>query len=202
MGEEKLNIESFFNASLDYQVVSWTGHKTGSTTMVNILNELRFKFYKFNGKDFEVLNNRPQRIHGCYSDSIPYGFKVLSSLRNPFSQIVSEYRYGPLENFNSFVIKILSQRKSLGCFFFEERKPDYIVRLENMFEDYSKIPFVIESNFFKSGILKKFTQYRMNEHPEGKTNWKDYYNEEIAEMVIQTFPYHFSDWLYDKNSWK
>ena len=202
MGEGKIKSESFFNASLDYKVVSWTGHKTGSTTMVNILNELRFKFYKFDGENFEIVNDRPQRIHGCNSDSIPKGFKVLSSLRNPFSQIVSEYRYGSIENFYDFLIKTLSQKQSFSCFLFETWKPDYVVRMENMFEDYSKIPFVVESNFFKSGILKKLTQYKMNENPYGRNNWKDYYDEETADMVIQTFPYHFSDYLYNKNSWK
>lgn len=201
MGEEKLETEVFFNASLNHKVVSWTGHKTGTTSMVNILNEVGFSYYKYDGQNFELVNNRPQRTHVCFSDSIPHGFEIISTLRNPFSQLVSEFRFGEINKFQKWIPQVLSQKHTFGCFVFKDKTPNYFVRVENMFDDYSKIQFIVDSKFYKSGILKKFTQYKMNQHPEGKTNWKEYYNDEIAKKVIETFPFHFSKY-YDENSWK
>lgn len=201
MGEKKLETEVFFNASLSHKVVSWTGHKTGTTSMVNILNEVGFSHYKYDGQNFVLVNDRPQRTHGCFSDSIPNGFEIISTLRNPFSQLVSEFRFGKINEFQKWVLKVLSQNHTFGCFVFRDKTPNYFVRVENMFDDYSKIQFIVDSKFYKSGMLKKFTQYKMNQHPEGKTNWKEYYNDEIAKKVIETFPFHFSKY-YDVNSWK
>jgi len=73
--------------------------------------------------------------------------------------------------------------------------------MENMFEDYSQIEFITESKFYKSGLLKRFTKFKMNENPWGLNNWKDYYNENLAKVVVDTFPYHFSKY-YDENSWR
>lgn len=170
--------------------------------MVNVLNEFGFKYYKFDGIDFEVLNTRPQRTHSCYPDSIPDGFQVICSIRNPLSQLVSEYRYGPINDFANWLKKTLNSNQNFQCFNFKTRKPDYFVRMESMFEDYSKIPFINQSKYFQLGILKKVCQYKMNPHPFGKSNWKDYYNEELANLVSKTFPNHFSDYKYDLNSWK
>lgn len=170
--------------------------------MVNVLNELGFKYYEFDGVNFEVLNQRPQRYHGCDPDTIPNGFEVIASIRNPFSQLVSEYRYGTVEGFGDWLKKTLKNAPQQRCFNFQTRKPNYVVRLENMYEDYSKIPFVVESKYYQLGILKKVVQFKMNPHPQGKSNWKDYFDESRARLVIQSFPYHFSEYHYDINSWR
>jgi len=201
VGEEKLVSGLYLNASLDLKVITWLGHKTGSTSMVNILNEIGFKYYKFHNGVFELVNNKPLRAHGCYPNQIPDDFKIIASFRNPFSQLVSEYKYQSIENYESYLMKLFEDKDSLNCFIFKTRFPDYIVRMENMFEDYSQIEFITESKFYKSGLLKRFTKFKMNENPWGLNNWKDYYNENLAKVVVDTFPYHFSKY-YDENSWR
>lgn len=201
MGQEKVIEEFYLNASLDLKVITWLGQKTGCTSMVNILNEIGFKYYKFRDGVFELINEKPLRSHGCYPEYVPDGFKVIASLRNPFSQLVSDYRYDSIQGFENFLIELFKNKSSLKCFVFDSREPDFTVRMENMFEDYSKIEFITDSKFYKSGILERLTKYKMNETPNKNIDWKEYYNENLAKMVIKNFSYHFNN-FYDENSWK
>jgi hypothetical protein len=85
---------------------------------------------------------------------------------------------------------------------FSQRVPDYPVRLENLYEDYSKIPFIVESEYYKSGELKKATTQKVNVSNEDENLWKEFYTQETADMVYYRMPRYFDLFGYDKNSWK
>jgi predicted nucleotidyltransferase len=85
---------------------------------------------------------------------------------------------------------------------FDGRIPDYAVRLENLYEDYSKIPFIVESEYYKSGELKKAITQKVNVSNEDETLWKKFYTQEIADIVYYRMPRYFDLFGYDKNSWK
>ena len=87
------------------------------------------------------------------------------------------------------------------CTSFHIRKPDYFVRTENMYEDYSKIPFVRNTDFFESGMLKELCEKKINENPY-KADWRDCYTQETADLVSYNSQEYFKIFGYDRNSWK
>jgi hypothetical protein len=85
---------------------------------------------------------------------------------------------------------------------FTERVPDYPVRLENLYEDYSKIPFIVESDYFKSGELKNEVNKKINVSNEDENLWRKFYTQEIADIIYYRMPRYFELFEYEKNSWK
>jgi hypothetical protein len=56
---------------------------------------------------------------------------------------------------------------------------------------------------FLSGELEKQCKIKKNEKPEiFKRNWKDYYNQTIADLVYYNFSNYFEFFGYNKDSWK
>jgi hypothetical protein len=84
---------------------------------------------------------------------------------------------------------------------FEQRVPDYFIRQEHLFEDYSKIPFIQNSDFYKSGLLKELCETKIN-HNKNTYDFRDYYDEMTADLVYYNFSKYFDLLGYDKNSWK
>ena len=93
----------------------------------------------------------------------------------------------------------------LNQLFFEDleiRKPDYFIRLEHIFEDYSKIPFIRDSELFKSGELELKCKLPINKNTRNLTYWQDLYTQETADLIYYNFSKIFNEMGYDKDSWK
>ena len=84
---------------------------------------------------------------------------------------------------------------------YNERIPDYFIRQENIFEDYLKIPFVKKSEFYRSGQLEDLCNNKIN-HNENSYDYREYYNQENADLVYYSFSKYFDLLGYEKNSWK
>jgi hypothetical protein len=77
-----------------------------------------------------------------------------------------------------------------------------VVRVESLYEDYSKIPFIVESDYYKSGELKKMTTQKINVSNKDEFLWKKFYTQEIADIVYYRMLRYFEMFGYDKDSWK
>lgn len=210
---EELN--SSINVSEKHKIILWLWKKCGTTHMVKILSKYDFKFYKIVNDGLVVKNNQVVQKHYCNLFKGHENYKILAAVRNPYSRFFSEFTFSRTpdefiynetnkENFRLFVYQstIYSDLISNECVDFSQRIPDYPVRLENLYEDYSKIPFIVESEYFKSGELERDLTKKINVSNKDENLWKKFYTQEIADIVYYRMPRYFELFGYDKNSWK
>ena len=208
-----MDSENYVNISLKNNCFVIMPPKTGSIHATNILKNFDFQFYKEKNSNFKLVFNH--LVHSRHTNLFTNHekFKLLLTVRNPYSLMFSYLNFYPKENSVSEVIDYFES--SLQEEFYEndfvwntykgfqERAPDYVLRLENLYEDYSKIPFINSSEMFLSGELEKQCKIKKNEKPEiFRRNWKDYYNQSIADLVYYNFLNYFEFFGYDKDSWK
>jgi hypothetical protein len=128
-------------------------------------------------------------------------YKLISTIRNPYSILVSIYTFFKPNEFNSFEDFIFDYKVKPRENQMKERVPDYFIRQENLYDDYIKIPFVRDSKLNECGILKELCDRKMNKGPN-KRPIKDYYNQETADVVYLNYKEYFDLCGYDKDSWK
>jgi hypothetical protein len=196
----------------------WLWDKCGTTHMKTVLDRFDFKYYVLKDEKLLLSNTSIVQEHSCIIFPEHNNYKLLAAIRNPYAKFFSEFvsvnKIGKSkkiefsqENRGRFITHIESRfmmglKLSNNCCDFLDRKPDYAVRLENLYEDYSKIPFIVESKYYKSGELKKATTQKVNVSNEDVTLWKKFYTQEIADIVYYRMPRYFDLFGYDKNSWK
>ncbi len=210
---EELN--STINLSQKHKIILWLWKKCGTSHMTKIMNKFDFKYYRIDGDSLKLLNNNVVQKHYCNLFHGHEEYKILSAVRNPYTRFFSDFTfkrrpedfiYNEInkENFRLFIYQsiVYSDIISNECVDFSQRVPDYPVRLENLYEDYSKIPFIVESEYYKSGELKKATAQKVNVSNENENLWKQFYTQETADIVYYRMPRYFDLFGYDKNSWK
>lgn len=225
-GEKIINISH----SLGYFV--FTPPKTGSMTAARVFNNFDFQSFQISDvNNIQLIRDKFKHSH--YYNSIPNyeSYKLICTIRNPYSKYVSLFKYllGPKkkvistynwrEEFFEFLFDFsISYSETLGLRqdYFESnisslgRKIDYAIRLENLFEDYSSIPFIKDSDYFKNGSLMKDLDLKLNS-TDGKydyslykipNKWEDFYDQSTADFVYSKNQSYFDYFGYDKNSWK
>ena len=212
---EKVKINVGINISLKHKTFLWLWGKCGTTHMTQILKGLDFKFYLVENNNLLLKNNHIVQDHSCYVFPGHENFKLLAAIRNPYAKFFSEFIFTNntekiecsqknKERFREDLENRLNKRLRFteNCCDFFDREPDYPVRLENLFEDYSKIPFIVESDYYKSGRLEEKTKVRVNVSNEDEFRWKKFYTQQTADMVYYRMPRYFELFGYDKNSWQ
>lgn len=207
--------------SYEHKCFLWLPPKTGSMRAADIFKIFGFITQKneegiiftpplhddnfFHHHDMELFNGSEN-------------YKLICTARNPYTRMVSYFKAStkiPTENnqerFLSFVTRFFYPSKSDKVFYnkkinfnenWEKRIPDYYIRLESMYDDYLKIPFVEDTEFYKTGELKNICAIKKNENVNNVVPWKDYYNEESADIVYYNFAKYFGLLGYDKKSYK
>ena len=202
------------NISQKYKFFSWTPQRTGSTHFTNILDKLGFQSADVHLETKKLSNFRAgaQHNHTCILFEGHWDYKFISSIRNPYSMIISQSGIVS-ENDTNKVKEILVQRVENmmqnplnfdgGCACFHKRSPDYVIRLEHLYEDWLKLPFVPNHGLNLSGELEKLTKIRLNNSKNnGGDYWKKYYDQSLADLVYYNHPDWFELFGYDKDSWK
>ena len=210
---EELN--STINLSQEHKVILWLWKKCGTSHMSKIMNKYGFKYYRIEGSSLNLLNNHVVQKHYCNLFHGHEKYKILAAVRNPYSRFFSDFTFNraPEEfiynetNKEKFRLSIYqstvySDILSNECVDFSQRVPDYPVRLENLYEDYSKIPFIVESEYFRSGELEKDINKKVNVSNEDENLWRKFYTQEVADMIYYRMPRYFELFGYNKNSWK
>ena len=172
-------------------------------------------------------------IHSHYYNSLPNyeNYKLICTVRNPYSKFVSLFKY--LLRLEKKVISTYNWREEFFELLFDNlthhsaqgwahelysgldlsslgRKIDYPLRIENLFEDYSSIPFIKDSDYLKNGSLKKDLDLKLNSTDGNHdyslykipNKWEDFYDQSTADFVYSKNQSYFDYFGYDKNSWK
>jgi hypothetical protein len=210
-----IDINSTINLSHKHKVILWLWKKCGTSHMSKIMNNFDFKFYMVENNNFILLEDNIVQKHYCNLFHGHEDYKLLTAVRNPYSRFFSEYTFNRdpeefidneinKEKFKSLIYRSIvhSDFYPNDCIDFSERVPDYVVRVENLYEDYSKIPFIVESDYYKSGELKKMTTQKINVSNKDEFLWKKFYTQEIADIVYYRMLRYFEMFGYDKDSWK
>jgi len=198
----------YVNISERHKTFLWLWSKTGTTHMKNVLKYFGFQLYEIQNGVRTLHQPRIEQIHSCHLFEGHENYKLLISARNPYSRFVSDYRFSSrpkifdLKDFEKFLFE-RTQRdpRCYECSNFINRKPDYWVRTEHMYEDYLKIPFIKDTDLVHSGLLEKMCSKKVNENPSERT-WQDYYNQERADLVFYNLRNYFEFFGYEKDSWK
>lgn len=177
--------------------------------MSKVLKHFDFNFYTFEGTKRIYVTKNVIQLHFCQLFPGHEEYKMMVTARNPYRKYVSLYVSLWLnrmndENyirFDEFLESQVQSKINFECVTFDKRTPDYFVRLENMYDDYSKIPFVRDSDYFKTGLLWEFCNKKVNESVY-EQDWRDYYNQSSADLVYYSSQNYFRFFGYDKNSWK
>ena len=203
----------FINISEKYKYFTWTPERTGSTHFTKIIDKLGFQSAVIEDNKIISYGNTVRHNHFCILFENHWDYNFLITIRNPYAMTIS--RVGaPTMEFNDESKKIIRTRvenqfqadwSSFGCCnCFHKRKPDFAIRLENLYEDWIKVPFVQMHGLNISGELKQLTNTRINEqiNTEDPNYWKKYYDESLADLVYYNNPETFELFGYDKDSWK
>jgi len=202
------------NISEKHKFFLWLPAKTATTLAVIIFNHFDFRRTICDYSRKIIRQQDDHLLPHTHSDSLFLGhenYELILTTRNPYSLIVSFYEFLSSQgepdrirkNFPSFeefvVVRYNTNVNKLPSL--HERVPDYIIRQENLFEDYLKIPFIKDSKLNQSGILEELCQKQVNRGPHRKP-YNQFYNQELADFIYINYKEHFDLCGYDKDSWK
>ena len=197
-------IEHFLEISLKENFFLWLQGKTGTFLAKKIFKNFGFYSYRITDGIVNFSEKLDVHAHSPHLFSTHEQFQFIATIRNPYQTLFSEFvhKTATKESFKGFLEKKFVGSSFENKFFTRwERLPDYVIRLENVLEDYLKIPFILESELYKSGKLKKIIESKPNKSPYNH-NWKDFYDKQIADLVYYNTSQYFDMFEYDKNSWK
>lgn len=192
------------NISLKERAFLWTQQKTSSTLALEIFKNFGFIGYSINNNVADFSN--PFFFHPhepCLFDGHE-NFILIATIRNPYTLLFSEFAQAKdptTEKFHNFLEKKFQVFKKDKFFSKWKREPNYLIRVENLLEDYSKIPFIKESEFFKSGKLENEINKNHNKNPKAYY-WRNFFNQDVADLIYYNTSNYFEKFGYDKNSWK
>ena len=153
--------------------------------------------------EFIKTNHTSHFGHGTI---FPPNYEKLSficAIRNPYNRALSLYQSQVKEpnvfDFEKFVIERIGNNSPMYDFtkLFEIKKPDYIIKTENLYGDLIKIPFINESDLYRSGILKSFCDKQINKS-NTQLNPEEYLTPRIKEIIYNISSDHFDLFGYEK----
>lgn len=201
--EEKKQI----NILPDYNYIVWMPAKTGTRHALEVLKRYGLKVFEYENSENStpLFNEKTTYVHPCNLHKTYQNFKIICLARNPYARILSYYNFVslPLDDKLMFYNFVYDQCMYVdnSCFRFDDRIPEYFLRLEYLYEDYSKIPFINSSEYFRNGLLEQFCKFKIGK-TKREVDLKDFYDQKTADLVYYNFSHYFELLGYDKESWK
>jgi hypothetical protein len=198
--------DKIFNIIQKEKCLVWLPAKTASTHAFSVLKNFGLKAHILGVNKILNVKNPVEDLHTHSCELFPghENYLLISTARNPYSMFVSYFKFIGAEKqnfgFYDYLYDSILERQNNKTKF-EERVPEYFIRQEHIFEDYSKIPFIQNSEFYKSGKLKKLCEKKIN-HYKIEYDFRDYYDEMSADLVYYNNSKYFELLGYDKDSWK
>lgn len=188
--------------------------KTGTMHAVFILNHFNF-ITNYHGKDDGKFILKDDYLIHHHSKIIPKGYEdydVIYTTRNPYERLVSVYYHTKrrseenspyVKTYKTYFSNLVNNGwlKVTDDFDFV-KTPKYLLRLEHLYEDYIKIPFIRDSKLNQSGILYELCNKKIHVNTQETKPIKYYYTQDMADYVYETFKPYFDLTGYDKDSWK
>jgi hypothetical protein len=187
--------------------------KTGTIHATFILNHFNFKTNIY-GKDDDLILEEDYIVHH-HNQLIPKGYEdydVIYTTRNPYTRLLSMYSYQKkitkfdlpyTKTFKEYFADSANNLWSQIDYGFSFIKPPkYILRMEHLYHDYTQIPFIRDSKLNKSGVLYDLCEKKIHAKPQDTKSLREYYTQDMADHVYETFKPYFDVTGYDKDSWK
>ena len=184
------------NISEKYKFEWIAPERTGSRKVAEVLNYYEFK-----------RNNQPifmtgyyNHVHSAKFNELYSGYKVICNARNPYGRVYSIFKnfYNMIRDksivgFKQYLTNDLIQGQTLKMVLSPEpnRSYDYVVRLEHMVDDLLKLPFI-------SDVLTETQLKMICSHGKEIEDWREFYDDEMKEIVYNLTKYQFEKWGYEK----
>ena len=198
--------------SLSNNSFVWLPPKTGSSFVSWVLGHFDFWWYRYDElrSDYKLMMTDLAHFgHDCQLPPNHENFNFICTTRNPYDRMVSYYlmNFSDLhdeptsENFENFIEHFFSKEKH-SLFYrsnsiFNFRKPDYSIRLENLYEDLLEIPFIKISKLNSCGILEEMCSKKIKKGFEFE-NKQYLYTDKTREKVYNHFKKDFELFGYTK----
>jgi hypothetical protein len=180
-------------------------------------------YFEFSSVEVDIETNQIQKIlpnqtshfgHGTILPSNHTELDFICAIRHPYERVLSMYQHTSslrnsfespsVLNFEKFIDeRIIKKSQGMGFSFFEFsetfkiRKPDYLIKTENLYEDLIKIPFIKDSDLKNSGILKNFCDKKINKS-YNQLNPQEYLTPHIKDIIYNNSSAHFDFFGYEK----
>lgn len=180
----------------------WSPPKTASNLAAMVFDN--YDFFAYDVMKKQKLSDKVKHAHSnCFFDNHET-YEFILTVRNPYNQFISKLAYDTYTNDeikNHLEIYFLgASHHSIMMKNLTIRKPDYIVKVEEIESDYLKIPFIKNSEFHLSGSLKKLINSKPNQYNRIK-NFK-IPNQDIADLIYYNNLTIFEICGYERESWK
>lgn len=188
----------------------WTPMKTASSHVSFVFSFFDFVTYTKNINTNVIVSQSSEFLNFGHSFSLPDGHENMTficSMRNPYLRVFSLFsrrflnpqnkpEISEFEDFFNETIEVEPEFTKTANMF-EDRVPDYILRSENLYEDYLKIPFVYESKLNQCGILEDICNRKIN-IGLGTLAPEIYLTESVKTKIYRMFQPHFELFGYEK----
>ena len=190
------------NVNEKYGLVWIAPERSGTRSLVKI-----FTFCGF------VCQGRPLNLgygyHYTHNWEIPEkykDYKIISSARNPYSRTLALYKnfvYGFEDiTFREYILgltcgkpeeNLIDGNSKYSTFTnpLFEKQPEYIIKLENFYEDIKKLPFIFNH-------LTEQQLETMCEHGKEIEEWESHYDQEMKDLVYEHLKHQFDTWGYER----
>ena len=199
------NMKTVVNISEKYKSFLWLPPKTASTLLLNIFFEyFDFEHYEVDKNNILFKSNFKRQNH--HFQNLFQGhenYKLICSVRNPFNKIISLFMQNKkdrspekfLQYFDNLISTDCSDNLLIKDLMKFQRVPDYFIRVENLYEDLIKIPFVFDSDVNKSGLLSSVCETIVNSS-NYTIDMNEYFTSDMKDFVFTTYKDYFDKFNY------
>ena len=189
------------NVSEKNKVFTWTPPHTASRLAWKILDNFDFSSYDVD-EGMKLVQHNFNHNHYIILPNNHNDYKLILTCRNPYfssssgldgENIQERFSYAMETQFLNLYHKNFISNLKL-------RKPDYFVRVEILLEDYLKIPFIRESEFYKSGEMERLINN--NSFKNTVYHNRPVLDKRLADLIYYNNIYYFELLGYHKDSWK
>jgi hypothetical protein len=188
-------VNNNMNISEKYKFIWIAPERTGSRKIAEILNYYGFKY---NNKSISLNGN----VRYSHNDNIDYNYnyKVICNARNPYGRTYSIFKnfYSKIKDkskngFKEYLLYDLpnGQMKETIVRAKVDKPFEYVIRLEHMKDDLMMLPFI-------SDVLTKSQIEMLTSHGKEIEDWKEFYDDEMKEIVYGYTKHQFELWGYEK----
>jgi hypothetical protein len=191
--------ESEVNVNENYKFVWIAPERVGSRSTCKILTYCGFMCRGQQLSSSSVYNyTHHSQIPTKYKD-----YQIISSARNPYSRTLSIYKtfitiFKKGMTFEEWILSLALGNPEKNFLRYPtftnpvlEKQPEYVIRLENIYEDFKKIPFIFNH-------LTEKQLEMMCEHGKEIDEWESYYTQEMKDLVYKHLKHQFDMWGYEK----
>ena len=200
-----------YTTSEKYSSFIWLPPKCGSHTISWVLAYFDFTSIIINTETNSIHRKLNPSTHFGHSTMLPPNHEELSFIcatRNPYHRVLSMYSNSlnwssatdfSVEDFEKFINERVITSPSWFNYstILKEKRPDYLIRTENLYEDLIQIPFIRDSDLNTSNILKNFCGKKSN-RSYNQLNPDEYLTPRIKQIIYNLSSDHFDLFGYER----